>query len=513
MGKGGVPVFNQKICEALATEHSVTLLTAALDTPPHHGVQVVNAPFPPDSGDQPPEGRVWLEYCAQFDPQRLGLPAAQERPFDLLIGHSRFSGPAVIELRDRWYPDARVTHILHTSPERLPEVKYPHDLERAQGKAHHDSMIEREVMAQSDLVVGVGPLLTQESQRLSSTSDAPPRAHELMPGTTIEEPIQHSTPNNRLNLLITGRTDDPLKGVNDAASAVKQLNDAGIQVHVTVRGAQPEGLIEAQQTLQDMAGSGNVTVKPFTDNASELQQDVRSADAVLMPSHHEGFGLVATEALGHGTPVLVNQDSGAAQFLGDEKRIDPRIGQPCIVPEPQNTTQRPNVWANAIAKLHTELPERRAQAQLLREELKKYSWPDAGRSLVQASMNAPTLAARTATNTHTHTQQQTTVQGPHGTLMHNNQSSHTASESSGLAAAQSQPNIPTQTPNQPQTQAAPSKTSAPVSLQDIASMRTNPPRTATPKHNQQTQPPQTPTPKPPHRQTPSHPQNPNGPKR
>ncbi|WP_425347969.1 hypothetical protein [Streptomyces durhamensis] len=32
------------------------------------------------------------------------------------MGHSRFSGPAALAMRDNWYPDARVAHFPHTSP-------------------------------------------------------------------------------------------------------------------------------------------------------------------------------------------------------------------------------------------------------------------------------------------------------------------------------------------------------------------------------------------------------------
>ncbi|MGW1194825.1 hypothetical protein ACWD4B_03030 [Streptomyces sp. NPDC002536] len=51
------------------------------------------------------------------------LPSAHSNPFDIVIRHSRLSGPAAASLRDRWYPRARLAHFLHTSSVRLDWVR------------------------------------------------------------------------------------------------------------------------------------------------------------------------------------------------------------------------------------------------------------------------------------------------------------------------------------------------------------------------------------------------------
>ncbi|MGW2600049.1 glycosyltransferase family 4 protein [Streptomyces klenkii] len=412
MGGGGIPVFNQHITEALAKEHDVTLFTADPDTQPHKGARMVSTPAIPDGV----EDRVWMEFQSTLDPRTHGLPDPQDRPFDLIVGHSRFSGPAAAELRDRWYPDAKVAHFLHTSPERLAEVKYTHDPAHAQTKAARDSRIEREVMDRADVVVGVGPLLTDEARRLSATGQHVPDSHQLVPGVKIEELVQRGPHEGRLNLLVMGRTDDPLKGVDDALRAVKVLNDKGVDVHLTVRGADPEKLDAIVKAAEQRGGKGNVTVKPFTKDGNELKNDIISADAVIMTSKHEGFGLVATEAAGHGVPILVNQESGAAQFLGDKARIAPGIGQPCIVPEPKNPDHRYRNWAKAIGELKADLPQRRENAKELREALKAYSWDHASKALVEASMKATPLSQQKPL-AQGQAQRKATVQGPDGKLL------------------------------------------------------------------------------------------------
>ncbi|TVL90523.1 glycosyltransferase family 4 protein [Streptomyces sp. SAJ15] len=414
MGGGGIPVFNQHITEALGKEHDVTLFTADPDTQPHKGARMASTPPIPEGV----EGRVWMEFQSTLNPRTHGLPDPQERPFDLIVGHSRFSGPTAAELRDRWYPDAKVAHFLHTSPERLAEVKYAHDPAHAQAKAARDARIEREVMDRADVVVGVGPLLTTEAERLSSTGQHVPDSHQLVPGVEIEELVQRGPHEGRLNLLVMGRTDDPLKGVDDALRAVKMLNENGIAVHLTVRGANPEKLGEIVEVTEGLGGKGNVTVKPFTKDGNELKNDIITADAVIMPSKHEGFGLVATEAAGHGVPILVNQESGAAQFLGDKARIAPEIGQPCIVPEPENSEYREIAWAEAIGQLKADLAQRRENAKELREALKAYSWDHASKALVEASMKATPLSQQKPL-AQGQAQRKATVQGPEGKLLAN----------------------------------------------------------------------------------------------
>ncbi|WP_223769590.1 glycosyltransferase family 4 protein [Streptomyces huiliensis] len=421
MGGGGVPVFNQHITEALAKEHDVTLFTTDPDTQPHRGARIVSTPPVPSGVD----GRVWMEFQSTLDPRTHGLPDPQGRPFDLIVGHSRFSGPAAAELRDRWYPDAKIAHFLHTSPERLAEVKHADDPVHAQTKAARDSRIEREVMDRADMVVGVGPLLTVEAERLSSTGQHVPDSHQLIPGVKIGELVKRQPHDGRLNLLLMGRTDDPLKGVNDALRAVKKLNETGLDVHLTIRGADPKKLDEIANAAEWRGGKGNVTVKPFTEDDNELKNDIKSADAVIMPSKHEGFGLVATEAAGHGVPILVNQESGAAQFLGDNSKFPPEIGQPCIVPEPKNPDHRYRNWAKAISELKADLPQRRENAKELREALKAYSWDHASKALVEASMQA-TPVAQQKPLAQGQAQRKATVQGPFGKLLVNGPASQSA---------------------------------------------------------------------------------------
>ncbi|MCC9706540.1 glycosyltransferase [Streptomyces sp. MNU76] len=424
-GQGGAEVFNQELAEALARRHNVTLFTANPDMPAHQGIQRTVQTQPPlmepgpgaEGEPQPMERRDWLTHLAGQDPRQYGLEDPAAQPYDIIIGHSRFSGPAAAGLRENWYQDARLVHFLHTSPERLPFVRGLTP-ERAEAKAAKDSGIERGLMERSDVVAGVGPLLAQASRDLSAEGDHIPHSHEFVPGTKIYDPVQHDPEPDRLNLLVMGRVNDPLKGVQDAAEAVARLNAAGVPVHLTVRGV-PEAEMEREGKLLRKLSGGNVTVKGRTSSVDELNEDIRAAHAMIMPSKHEGFGMVASEGLGHGVPVLVNEESGAALFLQDADRFPPEIGGACVVKEPTDGTSRAHAWMQAINQLRQDLPQRQAGALRIREILQQYSWEHAAEATVQAAMERTPLPRRDprALVTAQERDLMRTVQGPDGRLL------------------------------------------------------------------------------------------------
>ncbi len=54
----------------------------------------------------------------------------------------------------------------------------------------------------------------------------------------------------------------------------------------------------------------------------EAEQLYRQADCFVMPSVSEPFGLVALEAIAHGTPVILSKQSGAAEVIDHAFKVD-----------------------------------------------------------------------------------------------------------------------------------------------------------------------------------------------
>ncbi|MEU0784664.1 glycosyltransferase family 4 protein [Streptomyces sp. NPDC006173] len=391
MGLGGVPVFNQLLTEGLAANpnHEVDLLYVTDNKQPHGAATVHTVP-PVDGEDK----MKTILNAAQQDPRDFGLPARGTGQYDIVIGHSRFSGPAASAIQSAWYPDAVHMNFLHTSPEKLEQAKItnPNDPDMVQvrtaaGLAKME--IEREILGKAPVGVGVGAALAEDIRRIQAMNAEAKSWHDLMPGGETVKTFSPPSPKEQLNVLLMGRMDDPMKGGGDALAAVKHLNDNGRNVHLTVRGAKPDNLQQTQSEADRLAGgAGRVTVKPFTREKQDLVDDMHANHVVIMPSKTEGFGLVATEAAAHCIPILVNRDSGAAKFLQDPARGAAHLGRDSVVVTPDDASQRPIAWADAIGKVADNWSDRKVGAYELHNVLKDYTWEHAGTALVEAGMAA-----------------------------------------------------------------------------------------------------------------------------
>ncbi len=121
-------------------------------------------------------------------------------------------------------------HFLHTSPLRLDVVKKPDldpadakvvpppaDAETPWSKAYNSGRrkadIDQSVMVKSDLIVGVGELLTREADRLANRSQNGQSLHALIPGAVSGAPrVRTRDPEKPITLLLSGRATDRSRG-------------------------------------------------------------------------------------------------------------------------------------------------------------------------------------------------------------------------------------------------------------------------------------------------------------
>lgn len=99
-----------------------------------------------------------------------------------------------------------------------------------------------------------------------------------------------------------------------------------------------------------------------------------------MPSWHEGFGLVAWEAIAAGVPLIVCENSGVYQLLDEEFHGN---GTGCVYPvDILGTVDKPffrdrdlDSVVTALTKIAKDTGKARQQAGKLRNLLGKYTWP------------------------------------------------------------------------------------------------------------------------------------------
>jgi glycosyltransferase-like protein len=96
--------------------------------------------------------------------------------------------------------------------------------------------------------------------------------------------------------------------------------------------------LAAAHGLQAGPGRELVLTGPLLD--AEMPALFRAADALVMPSLREGFGLVVLEALASGTPVVVSRMAPFTEYLGDAD---------CCWADPQDAASIAQAMRNALA--------------------------------------------------------------------------------------------------------------------------------------------------------------------
>jgi glycosyltransferase involved in cell wall biosynthesis len=100
---------------------------------------------------------------------------------------------------------------------------------------------------------------------------------------------------------------------------------------------------------------------------SALEEAYAAADLLVLPSHVETFGMVVSEALAHGVPVVASDVGGVPEALGDTGDGPPGL----LVP-----AGRPDVLAAALRCWLTDPDERdrlRRRARRRRQDLSSWA--------------------------------------------------------------------------------------------------------------------------------------------
>jgi len=104
-------------------------------------------------------------------------------------------------------------------------------------------------------------------------------------------------------------------------------------------------------------GPGESLVITGTVPDAEMPALFRAADALLMPSLREGFGLVVLEALASGTPAVVSRIAPFTEYLAADERQDH-----CCWADPESTASIANAMRRALAPEHAHALAQRTPA-------------------------------------------------------------------------------------------------------------------------------------------------------
>ncbi|XHM63464.1 glycosyltransferase [Streptomyces nigra] len=323
---GGLSTFNRELCRALAAA-GAQVFCVVLEATAEEMSAAATAGVTLLPARRIPGASADMRLAAR----PRDLPAGVEP--DLILGHGRITGPPAQQLRDDLFPGARRLHFVHMAPDEI-EWHKPDRGNDAGLLAEERTRIERALGGTAHRVIAVGPrLYNQFLDEVRSPEGLWPE--RLDPGFDTEVPgaADRVPPKGRpLRVFLLGRIEDAeLKGLDIAAGACGRVaqwfHAEGLRfgVRLVVRGA-PESEVEASwKQIKAWAGTGrlDVVVRPYTAEQDRIEDDLRSAGLVIMPSRREGFGLVGLEAILAGIPVLVGSDSGLADLLREELGHEP----------------------------------------------------------------------------------------------------------------------------------------------------------------------------------------------
>ncbi|WP_394540560.1 glycosyltransferase family 4 protein [Lysobacter enzymogenes] len=257
------------------------------------------------------------EFLAPMDDAILAVQQlAQLGPIDAVVGHDVLTGELALAIAGQ-LSGARGIVIHHMAYGNY--VALMRDAENARDKERR----QRLLFPRADQAFGVGPLLLESLRGIERGAAGMPPAKMLLPPLLDVAAATAERPSPKV--LYSGRIEDGNDAVKQGRLAARAIGRALRKPNAKMRNATvdiygfdigSELTIEFRKVLEQEAGYG-IPVKclSFVDSRQEMLDVVRDASLLVMPSVHEGFGLVAWEAMCLGVPVAVSENSGFFKFV------------------------------------------------------------------------------------------------------------------------------------------------------------------------------------------------------
>lgn len=288
------------------------------------GNRVVHIP----AGPERPLQKVELShYLPEFVGGVREFAALNDTRYDVLHSHYWLSGIVARELRAFW--GAPIVHAFHTLAIMKNRIASRPDEMEAELRLE----AERHLLDVADRIISSTP--AEEAQLRWLLHADTRKVTVIPPGVDLElfHPIPPEAakaaigvpPSDKL-LLFAGRI-EPLKGVDTLIRAMALLRGRpGIpeRLCLSVIGGDPSddpaaanSEMERLKQLREELGIGDIVTFLGARDQDTLQFYYSAAEAVIVPSHYESFGLVALEAMACGTPVVASEVGGLAFLVRD----------------------------------------------------------------------------------------------------------------------------------------------------------------------------------------------------
>lgn len=268
---------------------------------------------------------------------------AENLNYSLIHSHYWLSGKAGLSLAESW---------------GIPHITTFHTLARSkiQARAGESEPYHR-VKTESEVLQGANALIVsteQEKEDLSNLYGVSHNSIRTIPaGVDLDlfQPLNREYAKQSLGiseskiLLSVGRI-EPLKGLDLLLRSMALLNDIP-DIRLIIVGGDTENNQELDRLklLASDLGISERTTFTGAVEQSDLPEYYSAADAFILPSYYESFGLVALEAMACGTPVISSRVGGPKSFISSglngylipwrcpepyAQRLEVLIANPCL---------------------------------------------------------------------------------------------------------------------------------------------------------------------------------------
>lgn len=385
---GGMNVYVRELTRALAARGiGVDIFTRANDP---------NAPFVDTSSLGAENARVvnitagprapvskhkLIEFVTPFAEGIRDFAASEGLRYDILHAHYWLSGVAGT--------------CLQTMGQRAPIVQMFHTLgamKNRVARTENETETDARILAECDLMQRAARVVAstpRDREQMIELCNAPASQIVIIPpgvDTNLFHPIPHGHARDWIGsydektVLFVGRI-DPVKGLDTWFRAMKQVveNDPTLRKRMCVcliGGDLDDDLdrdseLARLQTLKEELGLGDIVTFLGGRAQAALPFYYSAADAVVMPSRYESFGLAALEAMACGTPVVASDVGGLSYLVRDGETG-------FLVPE-----GNAELFAEKISLLLRDSKLRNEMGKRGVAEAQEYSWWNIGERMIE----------------------------------------------------------------------------------------------------------------------------------
>ncbi len=332
---GGMNVYVRELSRELARQGiGVDVFTRSQDPcQPHvndtlsERARVIHILAGPES---PLDTHDLYPHLPQFAENVLSFAARNRLSYDLVFSHYWLSGWVAHILRAEWQiPVLQMFHTLGHMKNRVA----PDQSEHPSGVRDIRVFTETDIMSWADGLIAATP--AEHAQMLWLYNADRRKIHIVPPGVDTRHfcPIDRDTARAEINIPLAGRMFlfvgrvERLKGLDTILLATRKIQerrpDLSKNICITLIGgdlddpASSNTEVARLQAIREELQLHDIVTFVGARDQDRLRYYYNAAEALIMPSDYESFGMVALEAMACGTPVIASEVGGLAYLVRD----------------------------------------------------------------------------------------------------------------------------------------------------------------------------------------------------